>query len=114
MVQVDSSIPAERLPPEFFTILTNMQTREKGIPETINGATLVVDLDVDAKKMGFFSTRGEDYLFIWCGDYKIRVYKYDKGTLTAYNNWDSKTSSKVEFSSRNSTDLFLKAGKGLY
>jgi hypothetical protein len=46
--------------------------------------------------MGFFSTRGEDYLFVWCGDYKIRVYKYDKGTLTAYNNWDSESSNIIE------------------
>jgi len=105
---LNKDIPAERLPPEFFTILTNMQTREKGLPETINGTTLVIDLGVDAKKMGFFSTRGEDYLFIWCGDYKIRVYKYDKGSLTAYEVWtDDSNIIEIQNADGTYTDLLM-------
>lgn len=77
-------IPPDKLPPDFFSKLTNMMVGDSGLPETVNGCTLLKNIGANAGKSGYFQTRGEDYIFIYnktngsVGIYKSPTYDLEE------------------------------------
>ena len=67
----------DKLSPEFLSEVKNMEINEKGVLSTINGCKRAIIYDShNPVKLGFFSTRGEDYIFIYDDNNQIRIYKY--------------------------------------
>lgn len=96
-IGLNKDLSPERLPPEYFTELVNKKVNKRGTVENINGCSLIKDISVNVGNMGFFQTRGEDFVFIWeTTNNKILVYTWENETLNAYNKWSSSNEIEVD------------------
>lgn len=76
----------EKVPPNEAITFTNMKIGDLGIPETVNGCSLKKSFSItydDAESLGRLQTRGEDYVFIYHADGRVRVWGYPDWVLQA-------------------------------
>jgi len=71
-------ISEEKLPPGALVALTNMKLDIDGDLSRVDGCTLQKDVSgvSNALKEGLFSTRGENYIFLYHADKKVRIYTW--------------------------------------
>lgn len=86
-------ISPEKLPPEFAELAVNMQVSDSGVPETVNGCKIAKDIADNIYRIGYFPTRGEDYVFIYYynhtdSTYDIAIYKFPDFTEITYQTDD--------------------------
>lgn len=86
-------VSPEKLSPEYAQLAVNMQVSDAGVPETVNGCLIVKDIADNAYRIGYFPTRGEDYIFIYFynhtdSTYDVNIYKYPDFTEITYQTDD--------------------------
>jgi len=74
-------------------LAVNMEVSDSGVPETVNGCLLAKDIADNAYRIGYFPTRGEDYIFVYFynhtdSTYDVNIYTYPDFTEITYQTDD--------------------------